>query len=138
MLIRIYSRLPHLNTNQNCRYVEQNVLVFRRSSNWHLPAIVPPGTTDHRKRRRRQQLRQRSLHRRQGDCGPGAGQNPKTGRPVHGAAGISGFPFIWGRHWIGIRLPPSRTSLGRLRQKVEAGVLSLPGSSNFDSRRGTL
>lgn len=48
---------------------------FRWDPERNLPAAVPPRTADHREGRCCQQLRPRSLHRRQGDHWPGSWQD---------------------------------------------------------------
>ena len=60
------------------------------------------------------------------------------GRQLRFAAGFLDLPLLWWGHRIGIWCPPPRTSLHRLRQEVQVGVLRLSGPSSLHSGGGAL
>ena len=74
----------------------------RRGTYWHVPSVVPPWAADHRQRRCRQQLCQRSLHHQQGTHSPCPGSSPQTCRPVHRPPGVPHLSQFWWRNWIWI------------------------------------
>ena len=111
---------------------------FRRDPNWTLPATVPPGTTAHREGRRRQQLRPRTLHRRQGTPWPRPRQDPKTYRELHRTPRVPAIPLLRRRNRVRIHFASHGATLGGLWKKVETWVRCLSSASSRDSSRGTI
>mmetsp|Transcript_18076 Transcript_18076/g.56318 ORF Transcript_18076/g.56318 Transcript_18076/m.56318 type:complete len:278 (-) Transcript_18076:1387-2220(-) len=107
----------------------------RRGAHRHVPPALSPRAAHLGQGGRRQQLRARPLHGRQGDHRPRARPHPQARGQLHGPAGLPRVQCRWRWHGLGSLLAAPRAPLRRLRPQVEADVHDLPVAADLDRRR---
>ena len=110
----------------------------RWGQNRNLQTVIPPRIIDLRKRRRRQQLRQRTLHHRKRDRRPVFGQNQKISRQLYRSLRIHGVQLSRRRNRIRIRISPFRKTFSGLRKEIQIGIHRVPFPLSVNCRRWTI